>query len=399
VPTERAETLKALRVAAESAARGELAARVPVPSGDPDLVALTVAFNAMLDELETRVLELEQRPSHVVQALRRLGDALAATHDRTAIVEAVVETSLLTLRSRAAVFYELEPGDRLRAATVCGEADSGLELRLGEGLAGRAARGKTAIVWPGRAEPAPHESVNGATTALAVPVRLRARLLGVLALYGRHVSWPFSEDDVDMLETLAHQLEIAVDNAFLYEDAARLSITDGLTGLWNRRHFELMATQELARSRRFGEPLAILMIDIDHFKSVNDRYGHQAGDAVLVEVSSRLTHMVREVDLMARYGGEEFGALLPKTDLKGASVLADRIRTAIAKERFTVDGRQLDITVSIGAAIHPGHGDTLVTLLAAADIALYRAKAGGRNRVESAEAGPPMAASATGGHQ
>jgi diguanylate cyclase (GGDEF)-like protein len=399
VPTERAETLEALRLAAESAARGELVARVPVPAADDDLAALTAAFNAMLDELESRVHELEQRPSHVVQALRRLGDAFAATHDRTAIVEAVVETSLLTLRARAAVFYELEPGDRLRAATVCGEAEPGVEVAIGEGLTGRAAEGRTAIVWPGRAEPASQEPASGAATALAVPVRLRARLLGVLALYGRHVSWPFSEDDIDTLETLAHQLEMAVDNAFLYEDAARLSITDGLTGLWNRRHFELMAAQELARSRRFGEPLSILMIDIDHFKSVNDQFGHQAGDAVLIEVASRLTYMVREVDLMARYGGEEFGTLLPKTDLKGASVLADRIRTAIADEPFEVDGRELEVTVSIGAAVHPGHGDTLVALLATADVALYRAKAAGRNRVESAESGPPMAASATGGQQ
>jgi two-component system cell cycle response regulator len=398
VPTERSETLRALREAAETAARGELVARVPVPPGDDELAGLAVAFNDMLDQLESRVLELEQRPSHVVQALRRLGDALAATHDRTAIIESVVETSMLTLRARAAVFYELEPGDRLRAATVCGDADPRVTLGLGEGLAGRAAEGKTAIVWPGRAEPAAHEPVPEAATALAVPVRLRARLLGVLALYGRHVSWPFNEDDVDMLETLAHQAEIAVDNAFLYEDAARMSITDGLTGLWNRRHFELQATQELARSRRFGEPLGMLMIDVDHFKSINDELGHQAGDAVLIEVASRLTGMVREVDLMARYGGEEFGALLPKTDLQGAGALADRIRAAIANERFAVDGRALEITVSIGAAVHPDHGDTLVTLLAAADVALYRAKALGRNRVESAESGPPIAASAAGGN-
>jgi diguanylate cyclase (GGDEF)-like protein len=141
------------------------------------------------------------------------------------------------------------------------------------------------------------------------------------------------------------------------------------------------------------------MIDIDHFKSVNDQFGHQAGDAVLIEVASRLTRIVRDVDLMARYGGEEFGALLPKTDLKGATVLADRMRTAIANERFSVHRRELDVTVSIGAAIHPGHGDSLVTLLAAADVALYRAKAAGRNRVESAEPGPPMAASAAGGQQ
>jgi diguanylate cyclase (GGDEF)-like protein len=394
---EPARTLRALRDAAQAAARGELAARVPVPAGDDDLAALAQAFNAMLDELEARVHELEQRPSHVVQALRRLGDALAATHDRAAIIDSVVETSLLTLRARAAVFYEADLADRLRAVAVCGTADRDAELAIGEGLAGRAAQGKTAIVWPGRAEPSPAEPEAGAATALAVPVRLRARLLGVLALYGRHVSWPFNEDDVDMLETLAHQAEIAVDNALLYDDASRLSITDGLTGLWNRRHFELQATTELARSRRFSEPLGMLMIDVDHFKSVNDEHGHQAGDAVLIEVATRLTQVTREVDLVARYGGEEFGVLLPKTDVKGARVLAERIRTAMGGEGFPVDGATLAVTVSIGAAVHPDHGDSLDALLAAADVALYRAKAAGRNRVESADQAPPMVATNVGG--
>jgi diguanylate cyclase (GGDEF)-like protein len=111
------------------------------------------------------------------------------------------------------------------------------------------------------------------------------------------------------------------------------------------------------------------MLDVDHVKAVNDQYGHQSGDSVLIEVASRLASVTREVDIVARYGGEEFGALLPKTDLKGALVLAERIRTTMAGEPFTVDGRELAVTVSIGAAVHPDHADTLVSLLTTAGAA------------------------------
>jgi hypothetical protein len=202
---EPARTLKALHAAVDAVRGGELATRVPLPASDGDLWTLVAPFNTMLDELEARVEELEARPTHIVQALRRLGDALAATHDRVAIIDAVLETSLLTLRARTAIFYEADITDRLRPAAVCGVPDRSGELAVGEGLAGRAAEDQVAGVWPGRAPPAENEPEAGATVGRAVPVRLRARLLGALALYGRHVSWPFRDDDVDALETLAHQ--------------------------------------------------------------------------------------------------------------------------------------------------------------------------------------------------
>ena len=141
------------------------------------------------------------------------------------------------------------------------------------------------------------------------------------------------------------QAETAIENSFLYEEAVRLSLTDGLTGLWNRRHFDLRLEAELSRAVRFSEPFAVVFVDLDQFKAVNDRHGHQAGDTVLVELARRLTEAVREVDLVARWGGDEFALLLPKTGLAGALRLAEKIRAGRSRDApFRIDSRPVDST-------------------------------------------------------
>ena len=207
---------------------------------------------------------------------------------------------------------------------------------------------------------------------------------GVLAYYGRGTSRPYDADDVAMLSALVRQAEIAIDSSFLYDEATRLSLTDGLTGLWNRRHLALRIEAELSRAVRFGEPFSVLFCDLDGFKPVNDTLGHQAGDTVLIETARRLTDATREVDIVARPGGDEFTLLLPRTGLAGALRLADKIRTAIGGRPFDLDGTPVGVSVSVGVAAYPEHGSSGKELLAAADGALYRAKAGGRNRVEHA---------------
>jgi diguanylate cyclase (GGDEF)-like protein len=171
----------------------------------------------------------------------------------------------------------------------------------------------------------------------------------------------------------------------LHEETRRLSITDGLTGVWNRRHFDMRCAEEVDRSVRFGDPFAIVLADLDWFKQVNDVHGHQAGDAVLVELAERLTAGSRDVDLVARYGGEEFAMILPRTDVDGAVRLARKLRETVAATPFPVGADVLDITMSVGVAVFPRHGGTAKEVVAAADAALYRAKAAGKNRVEAAE--------------
>ncbi len=165
------------------------------------------------------------------------------------------------------------------------------------------------------------------------------------------------------------------------EELERLSIIDGLTGLVNRRHLMDTLDHEARRTRRSKHSFSILMVDVDHFKELNDTYGHQFGDEVLVRISSILTHTVREVDTAGRYGGEEFVLLLPDTDASGAQHAAERIRECLARGSISVRGQEISVTVSIGVAEFPRDGETAGTLLAAADGALYDAKRNGRNQV------------------
>jgi diguanylate cyclase (GGDEF)-like protein/PAS domain S-box-containing protein len=162
----------------------------------------------------------------------------------------------------------------------------------------------------------------------------------------------------------------------------RLSVTDSLTGLLNHGEFYRQLGKEFERSRRYGGPVAVLMLDIDHFKAVNDKYGHQAGDTVLKTLAELMTDLIRPADKVARYGGEEFGLVLPETDESGALAMAERIRTAVAGRSVELeDGHLINVTVSIGAAVFADPSDTEQDVVGRADQALYAAKQAGRNRV------------------
>jgi diguanylate cyclase (GGDEF)-like protein len=172
-----------------------------------------------------------------------------------------------------------------------------------------------------------------------------------------------------------------------------LAMQDALTGLSNRRHFMPAAQRELDLARRHGQALAIVVLDVDHFKSINDAFGHLHGDEVLVQVAQRCRHALRTTDLLARWGGEEFIMLLPNTPLPQARQLADRVREAITAEpRIQIGGQAVQVTASMGAAgTMPGQVLSLDTLIQRADNALYRAKSDGRNRIAMAETEPAVA--------
>jgi two-component system cell cycle response regulator len=169
------------------------------------------------------------------------------------------------------------------------------------------------------------------------------------------------------------------------QETQRLSVTDALTGLGNVRQLAESLRLEIERATRFHRSLGVLMLDLDHFKAVNDEHGHRAGDAVLVEFARRVRRAIREVDLAFRQGGEEFVILLPETDLAGSLTAARRVGEAVRDVAFTVPARPggssgwIPITVSIGIAVYPRHGLTAIDLLDAADQALYAAKDAGRD--------------------
>jgi diguanylate cyclase (GGDEF)-like protein len=254
---------------------------------------------------------------------------------------------------------------------------------VGAGLSGRVAESGETIV--GRIGGGPDELRVGhgephTGSVIAVPLKSSGTVIGVLDLFDRLDAEGFDERDVATIRTFANQATVAVDNVLLHQEAQRLSITDGLTGLWNYRYFTMTVGKEIERSARFGRPLALLMLDLDLFKSVNDTYGHQRGDAVLVELAARVRAQVRDVDTVARYGGEEVVVILPETDEAGAAHAAERICDAVRRRPFGEPGQPpVVITVSVGAAVFPAHGSTAGILLRRADEALYEAKAAGRD--------------------
>lgn len=167
-----------------------------------------------------------------------------------------------------------------------------------------------------------------------------------------------------------------------HEEIFRLTITDALTGTHNKRHFLDFLDRELLRTARHHRPLALLLLDIDHFKAVNDQHGHLAGDAVLRGLAARLRGDIRRDELFARYGGEEFAVVLPETDAEGAAILAERLRKLVADAPFEDNGKIYPVTISLGSAATPGtEALTPAEFIARADEKLYRAKAEGRNRV------------------
>jgi diguanylate cyclase (GGDEF)-like protein len=170
----------------------------------------------------------------------------------------------------------------------------------------------------------------------------------------------------------------------------KLSITDGLTDLFNHRHIHELLHEEFERTRRSGEPLAVAMLDLDRFKQVNDTYGHPTGDVILYETARILRETAREIDMVGRYGGEEFVVILPGTDEEAAEQFAERVRVAVAEHQFRDEANEVRMTISGGVSSFPGvgieHPDVLVKR---ADEALYAAKESGRNRVVRASSVPP----------
>jgi diguanylate cyclase (GGDEF)-like protein len=210
------------------------------------------------------------------------------------------------------------------------------------------------------------------------PIRSGDENMGELIVFSG--TKPFGTSDRSTLTFLARELGTAAKTQFLMEQTKLLALTDPLTGLFNRRHTSSVLEQEVARANRYGTPLTLVMCDIDHFKSVNDRFGHNVGDEVIRQVAGLLPERIRRIDLAGRWGGEEFILILPSTATEGAYVVAERIRSAV-EVLCRVDGGLDHVTVSLGVAEHR-RSDKPIELVERADKALYAAKQRGRNCVE-----------------
>ncbi|WP_434391035.1 diguanylate cyclase [Melittangium boletus] len=221
--------------------------------------------------------------------------------------------------------------------------------------------------------------VRGLAALKIFPLTAGDRILGTLVAGSRRKT-ALDHDVLRMLEVIAIQAAQAVLRAQLYEQMERMATTDGMTGLYNNRTFQSKADEMLAHSRRYGRKCSLVLTDVDHFKSVNDTYGHLTGDQVLKGVARILKEQARDTDIVARYGGEEFAILMPETDPKGAKVIAERIREAIKAEVFQTEMGPLKVTLSLGIATAPDHGVDKLVLVEQADQCLYYAKRHGRNQ-------------------
>jgi diguanylate cyclase (GGDEF)-like protein len=315
------------------------------------------AINAIAQQ-STAVMELEEllaracaviqqafQVQHVSIFLREEGDIVLRAHHGT-----------LTLC--------IPPGERFRAgrdpwSRLLGASGTVVE----KGLASR---------------PESFRLFTEASSRMSIPLISFGQTLGVLTL---HSSSPdaFPESELQPLESVADICANSIQNAHYVERVKQLAYLDGLTGIFNRRFFELRIVEEIERARRYATSMAVVMTDIDQFKKLNDEFGHLLGDEVLRQVSSLFHQNLRKIDVVCRYGGEEFALLLTQTGAQQAVTVAEKLRKLVAEWQFP--GVPRAVTISAGVAVFPDHGAGRDELIRAADNALYCAKQTGRNRV------------------
>ncbi|NNK47767.1 MAG: diguanylate cyclase [Gemmatimonadetes bacterium] len=259
-----------------------------------------------------------------------------------------------------------------------------LEIPVGHGITGRCAEtGLTQVVHDIESleDEAYIPGVPGARSEVAVPLIADGLIIGVFNAESVEPH-AFSDEHVQTLTVIARQAAEVIRSTQLLEETRRLAITDSLTGLFNRRHFNQQLEENVGRATRYDEPLALVFLDVDHFKSVNDKFGHQAGDRCLQALARTLRESVRDSDQIARIGGEEFAILLIRAERELALSIAERLRMRIDDLILEEDPPlPVDLTASLGIAFFREDGDDPKSLLRAADRALYTAKRLGRNRV------------------
>jgi diguanylate cyclase (GGDEF)-like protein/PAS domain S-box-containing protein len=217
---------------------------------------------------------------------------------------------------------------------------------------------------------------------MGVPLIRHDEFIGLLTI-DHYQPCAYTQEDASLALSFANSAAIVIENARLFEQTQRMALTDTLTGIYNRRYFYELAQKEFSRSKRYQNPMSIILIDIDHFKNVNDHYGHLAGDQVLMQFVQRIQEELRTSDILARFGGEEFIILLPETNLGDATQVAERLREVTAQYPFLLVTAQAFITISLGVSCFRFTTLSLDHLIDESDKALYEAKQFGRNRVRT----------------
>ena len=395
-------------------ASGRYDVRIKIKSSD-EVGRLANNFNFMADSLATKMeelriayLELQDKAELISQKNRDLDRKVFETttlykishmmsevgFDIDKLLDIIIEKSIeaakatkgsLMLLDDSQEYLEVQRvilwDETLNRSVPIQNFKKNIKIKPGEGIAGKVlVTGEMLIINQPENDPnfkQFEDSERFIQNICCIPLKVNNITFGVINIVDKVDGSPFEKRDTDLLMAMVNQAAIVLDNTKLF----KLAITDGLTGLYLVRHFKNRLASEEKRAKRYNKIFSILFFDIDHFKKFNDTYGHHIGDEVLKQVAAIFKSSLREgIDIAARYGGEEMIALLPETDIKGAYIVAERLRNAIATHEFTGYKTSLHVTISIGISEFPTSDTNTEELIRKADTALYRSKEGGRNK-------------------
>ena len=333
-----------------------------------------------------RLYSLEQRRRAQLEAINAIARQTTAVLEVSELLKQVCSLILESFGGDHASVLLFEE-DRLLLRAHEGRLTPlfkiGAELPPGEGLIARAIDTRKAVVEKDvRRVPGHRSGFRETVSAVCLPLISFGQVLGVLLLESAACD-AFAPEDVSALESVSDICATAIQNARHFERVRQLAYVDGVTGIFNRRYFELRVGEEIARSSRHGLGFSLIMVDIDHFKQLNDEFGHLLGDEVLRQVSGILGQQLRKSDVISRYGGEEFAIITPETAAESAQAVAEKLRQIVESWHFPGVARR--VTISAGVAEFPTQGSTRDELVKSADDALYLAKQSGRNRVFAAQ--------------
>ncbi|MGW8250098.1 MAG: diguanylate cyclase [Anaerolineales bacterium] len=334
-------------------------------------------------------LEAEQL-NRELTALHMATQALLSTLDSEALLGQILDAAISAVPAAEKGTLHLIARDtgQLELRASIGYADPRIQkfsYSESSGYVARAVRERQPLIFHDTRDEIPNPrrelipEVSAIRSAIVAPLKLNERLLGAVCLESSAPS-AFSDTDLRLLVSIAVTATNAIYNAELHAEVQKLAITDALTGLYNRRGLLELGEREIERSFRFNHPLTAIMLDVDHLKDVNDRYGHYAGDQVLRSIAGCCEKQLRKVDIIGRYGGDEFVILLPETQMRLGSMIAERIRRSVSEVRLPSGNGRIQISVSQGIAGLTTDITSLEALIDKADAALYSAKNSGRNQ-------------------
>lgn len=375
---------------------GDLSQRLDVKGRD-EIAQLARAFNAMAENLQQKVNSelnqrkaLNQRVEALVEArtleskqISNFSEMLQACQTIAEASDVVRQTALYLFNTNAGALYYLQQ-DEMALLTSWNQVQSADSCNNDDCWAVR--RGKLHL-FSHNSTALPCKHLTGSVeAALCIPLLAKGDVVGFFHLqaparFPANQAKDWLEQYTDLTITMAEHIALALANITLRNHLRDQSLRDPLTGLFNRRYLEEAASRELQRAERNEQQLAVMVLDIDHFKQFNDEHGHQAGDDVLINVANVLQEQFRGDDVVCRFGGEEFVALLTNINQQQTMQRAEQLRSTIAQSKWLIDGKPLTVTVSVGAALYPAHGTDLDGLISLADEALYQAKNAGRNQV------------------